>query len=466
MNMPENLLGSLCACGSTGPVTDLLHAAADPDPDGPPPREDGDPGLAGTAAEPPPSKLRRCDMTKLYSAALKAPTFIVEPLIPRGYLTLFGGHGGSGKSALGLVFGAHVTCGRTWAGLSVVRGRVLFVSLEDDEDLVFWRLRGIAEEYALNLAEIIAGLTVIDATAAAAIMFESSEFGIKKVLPTADGEELQAMVGAERYDLVIIDNASDAFDGDENNRRQVRSFVRYCAGSVKPHNGAVLLLAHIDKNAARYGAGKNSYSGSTGWHNSARSRLALADDELRQEKLNVGKALEIPIPIAWTPRAVPVPAGQGGAVAAQAAAYAADDASLLECFKAAAQAGQSVPSAATGPATTWHILSAYAELAKPLKDNKTRFREGIVRLLRTGEIRAESYRSDNRKPKERLILSRSADAPVCASSEPAQNWREPTPLCASSQHRGVGIGAAHPPGPTELAQDPQTGPATDDMVAV
>jgi hypothetical protein len=44
MNMPENLLGSLCACGSTGPVTDLLNAAADPEPGGPPPREDGDPG--------------------------------------------------------------------------------------------------------------------------------------------------------------------------------------------------------------------------------------------------------------------------------------------------------------------------------------------------------------------------------------------------------------------------------------
>lgn len=48
------------------------------------------------------SRLRVCDLSHLHSAELPAPTFIIEPLIPRGHLTLFGGHGGSGKSTVAL----------------------------------------------------------------------------------------------------------------------------------------------------------------------------------------------------------------------------------------------------------------------------------------------------------------------------------------------------------------------------
>jgi putative DNA primase/helicase len=451
----------------------LLEGAVDPQPGGLPPPQPDDPGPSdyppgpdvgdpAPATEHPPSRLRRCDLSKLHEAELRAPTFVIEPLIPRGYLTLFGGHGGSGKSVLALVLAAHVACGRSWAGLSITTGRVLFVSFEDGEDLVLWRLRRIAEEYALNFGDIERGLTVIDATSAAAIMFEVAEGGVKKVLPTADGEELHALILADQYDLVVIDNASDAFDGDENHRRQVRTFVHYVGASVRPHNGAVLLLAHIDKNAARYGSAKNSYSGSTGWHNSARSRLALTDDELRQEKLNVGKALEAPIPIAWTNRAVPVPAGHKGAATAQASVNEADDAALLACFGAAAQAGRTVPSADTGPATTWHVFAAFPELPKHLKDNKPRFREGIARLLRTGRVRSEAYVTDNRKHRERLILAVSVVAPMRANVEPAHIGADQHTPCAINAQGGVGgIGANLEP-EQALAQTSAPGPADDD----
>ena len=66
----------------------------------------------------------------------------------------------------------------------------------------------------------------------------------------------------------------------------------------------MLLLAHIDKQAARGGAAGNNYSGSTAWHNSSRSRLALVptDDgvELHQEKLNLGARLDAPIELSWS----------------------------------------------------------------------------------------------------------------------------------------------------------------------
>ena len=67
--------------------------------------------------------------------------------------------------------------------------------------------------------------------------------------------------------LVVVDNASDAYGGDEIQRRQVRAFMRSLAKVVRPTNGAVLLLAHVDKTTSRSkkADGGEGYSGSTAW---------------------------------------------------------------------------------------------------------------------------------------------------------------------------------------------------------
>lgn len=389
-------------------------------------------------------KLRLCDMSRLRDAEMNSPQFVIYPLVPNNHVTLFGSHGGSGKTVVALTLSAHVACGRDWAGLKVTLGKVLFVSFEDDEGLCLWRLRNIALEYRLDFDAIVENLTVIDATEAQPMVSETNHYGVRRLVLNGDGKDLMGRINESRPDLVVIDNVSDAFDGDENNRRQVRVFVRgYLANSVKKHGGAVLLLAHIDKSAARYGAGKNSYSGSTGWHNSTRSRLALVDDELRQEKLNLGKAMPDGIRLSWTGIGVPVPAGSTGAASAQTVINNADDAALLACFAAAAEAGATVPAGDTGPATTWHALSVYPECPKPLRDNKLRFKQSLTRLLRAGNIRREEYRNAARKLKERLVLT----GVELRQFAPVPNWRgtgaDPRTLCASSKHRGVGIGAAH-----------------------
>ena len=370
-----------------------------------------------------PPRLRPVDLSRMEAPDLSPPGFVVAPLIPRGHVTLFGGHGGSGKTTLALVIAAHVAAGRKWAGLDVQKGRVLFASYEDREELTLWRLRAIADEYALNRAAIRERLTIIDATEANPIVSEESAGGVRRIVPSKDGETLRTLIREGRHDLVIVDNASDAFDGDENARRQVRGFVRFLADSVKGHNGAVVLLAHIDKAAARLGGGKNSYSGSTGWHNSARSRLALVDGELRQEKLNVGKPLESPVVLAWSRAGVPVPEGSAGAATARQAADEADDAALLACFDAAAEAGMAVPTAQTGPVTSWHVLTVFAECPRSLKTDKAKFREAVARLARSGAIVQERYSDHHRNRRSRYIR---ANAEPCVSSRQFGTNAEPT----------------------------------------
>lgn len=435
---------------------DYRQTQADPQPE------------AESEPEAPVSRLKRCDLSNLRNAELAAPEFVVDPLIPRRHVTLFGGHGGSGKSSVALAMGAHVACGYSWGGFASSQGRVLFLSYEDDEALVLWRLKRIATEYQLPMSVIAAHMTVIDATEAEALMIEYSDQGVRRLAATGDGEELFKLIGEGAFDLVIIDNASDAFDGDENNRRQVRQFVRRCAKSVRDHNGAILLLAHIDKNAARFGAGKNSYSGSTAWHNSARSRLALIDDELQQEKLNVGKEHPNSIPLEWR-GPVPVPSAHSGADQARALVAEADDAAIVECFRSAEATGETVPAASTGPATYVHILTNYPECPAPLKADKTRIKESVARLLLKKIIRREEYKNADRKVKTRLVLAddcKHGVAPMCANVELEQIDADRHTLCAApmriggvgdwsgAENEGIGTGAlAHSESPASCADD-------------
>ena len=76
-------------------------------------------------------------------------------------------------------------------------------------------------------------------------------------------KHLEAYVVQKLAEAGWLVGASDAYDADENSRRQVRAFVKALARMVRNHNGAVLLLAHVDKVAARYGSNGNTYSGST-----------------------------------------------------------------------------------------------------------------------------------------------------------------------------------------------------------
>ena len=126
-----------------------------------------------------------------------------------------------------------------------------------------------------------------------------------------------------------MDNASDAFGGDEINRRQVRAFMRSLAQVARSTGCAALLLAHVDKNTsrARKAEGGEGYSGSTAWHNSARSRLFMSRAEdglltLEHQKSNLAK-LQEPIALMWPDGALPVLAtdspDEAGLLTAQAA---------------------------------------------------------------------------------------------------------------------------------------------------
>ncbi len=328
------------------------------------------------------SRLTKMPMDGFMEAVYPAPRFVVDQLIPRNEVTLAGGHGGSGKSILFLALAAHVASGRSWDRFDVEQCPVVFVSLEDQGNHVMHRLQKIIKTYLLDHTKVASALQVVDGTDFPELMVEVSEYGTHNLMPTQMMREIErAVAGAG---LVIIDNASDAFGGNENERRAVRTFVRHLAILARANDAAVVLLAHIDKAAAREGGNGNNYSGSTAWHNSTRSRLALVEVEgqlqLHHEKHNRSQRAE-PISLMWTDDGVLVP-GQSATAASMREEEAKSDANaVLRAMYAAQVRGIQVPAGTRGPSTAWSAVEALTEMEKFWgKNGKRRFNTALLTL--------------------------------------------------------------------------------------
>ena len=389
----------------------------------------------------------------LMTAPTPAPPFVIHGVIPRREVTLLGGHGGAGKSIIGLTLCAHVAAGaHAWAGFTVEDGHALFVSLEDPGDVVRWRLRRIVEACRLDAERIGRRLHILDGTGSDAVLAgEVNDAGVRRLWFTAAmGEVADAATGKK---LIVIDGASDAFEGNENERRQVRAFIRELARIAREADAGLILLAHIDKAAARFGSAGNSYSGSTAWHNSVRARLALVANEgtveLVPEKLQHAKMAD-PVPLAWTDSGVLVPTdrrtAQAGAEAARAEQATEDAVHVAQAVRAAHDARITVPAATTGPRTARHVLVAFPELPDHLKGkgNAERFSRALVHALRQFLIVEQEYRDDHRHQKRRFV------PPECAAVNP------PIPPCEQPPQAGAAVIRGNSEQTLTAAQLPQT----------
>lgn len=360
--------------------------------------------------------LRRVSLGGFMSQAAVAWPFAVYPLVPRDLVTLLAGHGGAGKSMLMLTWMAHAACGRAWSGFDFEQCRCLYVSLEDPGDLVRYRLKRICEAYNLDAEAVEANLRILDvADGDASLAVEFNEQGVRRLSFTGRWVELTEEVADVGW--IAIDNASDAFDGNENERRQVRAFLRRLTDLAAEHGAALTLLAHIDKAAAKNGASGNSYSGSTAWHNSVRSRLALTTGDdgtvtLTQEKLNLGKKAD-PVNLQWNDHGVLMPAQQGRAESPELLTQRREDAATaLGVLQSAARVGLTVAAATSGSSTAWHSLEPLPDLPAIFKgrgDGRRRLHVALLRLSEEGLIERERYQAASRNYRERWALTKAGE---------------------------------------------------------
>jgi hypothetical protein len=316
---------------------------------------------------------------------------VVDRILPESEVTLLGGHGGSGKTTLALQIGINVALGQSVGPLEAKQGRVLFVSAEDGADAVRRTLRKCIAAAGMSIDELDGQLDLLD---------------MSEIDPTLhDGdastrllESLSAFVAGGNYKLVILDNASELFAGEEIRRREVRGFIRGLRQRIARPSRAVLLLAHVDKSTARAGgrAATESYSGSTAWHNSVRSRctLSMSDDPdrtrfLSHDKANYGEQAD-QIRFTWK-RGVPRAVGEATGVDDPGTANLEQ---VLALITFAAQVGDPVTTATQGSYTTFGRLKIEPGFPPGLD------KHGLIEVLRhlesTGRIKRGQVKKHRR----------------------------------------------------------------------
>jgi len=261
--------------------------------------------LLDSASEPPKLEplLKPVSVFDVLSHPASPPEFVWDGYLPCGVVTLLSAHGGTGKSTIGLMLAVCAALGRPLFGVNVKHCKALFVSLEDGPNIVRHRLAAICKHWGVDPLALGDRLRIVDGTECPEL-FAAAARGDGETTPTYD--ELHRLVQKTDTGLVVVDNASDAFGGDEIQRRQVRAFIRSLANLARLTDCGVLLLAHVNRttSTARKAEGGEGYSGSTAWHNSARSRLFMTrvDDygpvTLEHQKSNLGK-LQKPIVLVW-----------------------------------------------------------------------------------------------------------------------------------------------------------------------
>lgn len=327
----------------------------------------------------PEPRLKAVSVDDLFTRPSLPPDFAWESYCPLGEVTLFAANGGTGKSVIGLMLAVSVALGRPLFDVATKPGRVLFASLEDGADLVRHRLAGICRAWKVDPARLQGRLTVVDGTEHPELFtVENHAAGAA----TASYAEMRRL--AEGATLVLIDNASDAFGGDEIKRREVRAFVRILKAVATAEHCAVVLLAHVNAMTARARKPDNDegYSGSTAWNNSVRSRLFLSRDELglltlAHQKANLSKRRD-PISLQWPDEGLPelVQVGSGfDAINERQQGRADDDraAALLRLIAEFASRGQYASPSPTARNNVHNLLkSEPAFIALKLRPDDTR----------------------------------------------------------------------------------------------
>ena len=358
------------------------------------------------------SSLSPVNVADIFISPSPPPDFIWEGLIPRGVVTLLGAHGGTGKSMMALMLAVSVALGRQLWGCPTKQVKALFLSLEDSSSVVRHRLANICKNWSIDPDELHRWLHILDGTEYPELFVAE---GRSEGKLTQSYAEMVAMIESKGIGFLIVDNASDAFGADEIQRRHVRGFIRSLNLAIRQTNAGCLLLAHVDKNTSRNqrAEGGEGYSGSTAWHNSARSRLFLVREnsgllKLEHQKSNFGKKLE-PIMLEWPDHGLLELTGSGGDIDGLLTQHQGrqDDekaGKLLALIAEYECRSQYMASGTTSKSNPYAIMESDRQFQR-LKLNRQDTKRLITQCHRAKWIEILEYKTPDRKMHQRWTLT-------------------------------------------------------------
>jgi putative DNA primase/helicase len=350
------------------------------------------------------------------------PMYAWEGLIPIEHVTGLSAHGGTGKTIVAIQLAISVATGRPLFGKATRQGPVVLFSGEDGKALLRYRLKFICSAMGVNIADLESKLFILDATEGNPTLFEElNTAGQRKAKVTSTYEALREFCKQKKALLLIIDNASDVYDASEIERAKVRGFMRALARIARELQAAVILLAHVDKSTSRQErTGGEAYSGSTAWHNSARSRLFMRRESdgslvIEHQKNNLGP-LHQPLRMVWPPGGIPQ-WDQRFAHVEPGGAGPEHKKALLRLIAEYSARGEHVTTGTTSRTHAAKLLRNEPGFPKRLKDSE------VFKLLRDAErdgyLQRIEIRGGNRHPRECWQVTPAGVAFVALSDEAA-----------------------------------------------
>lgn len=217
------------------------------------------------------------DWAQLVADEPEDVSWIIPGWLPGGCVTLYNGDGGSGKSFCSLEIAVRLALGAPVFGKQTARMKVAFLSGEDDVRTLYNRAKKIAQKIGHTPIDLNGWLFLRDASADESVLFSEAQ-------GEANGRKTGIVdYWTARFDLVaqhwessgaqllILDNSSDVYDANENDRAKVKQFLSGL-NRLLSFDTAILLLAHVNAETAKLGGDGKGYSGSTAWNNGVRSR--------------------------------------------------------------------------------------------------------------------------------------------------------------------------------------------------
>lgn len=379
---------------------------------------------AAVVKQPLTTDLQPMDWDALQHTQPEPTEWRLEGWLPEGTVTLLSANGGVGKSNLSLQLGVAMTQGMPLFDLATKTSKVLILSGEDEARTVHFRVANICQDLGLTMSELRDRLVVYDLTQADCVLWRDGG-------PTERMQWLADVTVATKANVVIIDNASDVFASNENDRTEVRGFMRALNLIANITRAAVLLLAHVDKASVRGGAGLDSnttFSGSTAWNNSARSRWAMVRDAntivLRHEKCNLGPLQEeLRIEFDQEAKVFKRFGTIPGQKAAQSMVRNGQRAVILQLISRAVAAGVNLSMNSNSPrSNVFNVLADDTEFPNKL-DRKTFF--GLMRdMEREGLLALETYKKANRMTGQRVVLTPAGQTRVGLGSGAPPTWAQ------------------------------------------
>lgn len=351
------------------------------------------------------------DLEALSEREPEKPRFIIPDWGPVGYAWLFAGHGGVGKSGIALHLAVCMAAGVQFFGIEVERKHVLYLSCEDRESVLHWRLARICAYLGISLATLRGWLEVVDLVSSESVLWERDQRDSTTL--RVPYFELQHRMREHETEVLFVDGITDTYAGNENSKPEVKRYVRSLIKLIDPNRGAVLLIGHIAKPGASGIPTVEGYSGTTAWHNSVRARWYLypetaKDDDgqsdrtgeliLELQKSNLGP-MDRALRFAWDAEAHLFVGTDPGAFDRKHQDRE-ERAGIMAALRASVASGVLVPAATQGRRTAYHVLRGRAEF--PAMDSR-RFWRHIEALRHSQEIREDTHVRGDRKKVQQLV---------------------------------------------------------------